>query len=92
MSSAATQCNNVEATDIKKLESVEAVLDFIRGNLANIERVWGRDSAQYKSGAQLMRQQLEQNLRKANIHQTDVADLLNKLNLHDDDQISHAER
>lgn len=70
-------------TTVEDLEVINAVLDFIRSNLANIERVWGRDSRQYEAASVLMAQQLDENLKKAKLQRTDIADLLQGLSIKD---------
>ena len=46
------------------LTLIEGVLDFIRANLANIERTWGKDSAQYRSTMEIMQQYFDNNLKQ----------------------------
>ncbi|RMZ77647.1 hypothetical protein DV738_g4252, partial [Chaetothyriales sp. CBS 135597] len=61
------------------LKLIENVLDYIRSNLANIERVWGADSVQYKSASEIMNSYLDENLRAHSVDKEDIADLLAKM-------------
>jgi hypothetical protein len=67
----------------ERLTVINSVLDFIRGNLANIERVWGRDSMQYVAANSVMQEYLDENLRKMDIQHADLADLLQGLSIGD---------
>lgn len=73
--------HQARSSNIKMLESI---LDSIRGNLNNIERVWGRDSTQWRSATALLQQQVDENIRNSKVHKADVADMLKQLNLQSD--------
>ncbi|EXJ94227.1 hypothetical protein A1O1_02620 [Capronia coronata CBS 617.96] len=47
-----------------QLEQINAVLDAIRLNIANILRTWGRDSSQYRSAVGIMQGYLVQNMER----------------------------
>ncbi|RMD44943.1 hypothetical protein DV735_g145, partial [Chaetothyriales sp. CBS 134920] len=66
------------------LKLIENVLDYIRANLSNIERVWGADSVQYKSASEIMNSYLDENLRAHSVDKEDIADLLAKMSVGDD--------
>jgi hypothetical protein len=61
----------------------DAVLDFIRGNLSNIEKVWGSSSRQYKDAQSIMSDYLDENLRKINVARSELDDLMRDLSLGD---------
>jgi len=65
------------------LKQVEAVLDYIRSNLKNIEATWGVGSPQYISATQIMDQYLTENIRKLNVRRSDLDDLMQKMSLED---------
>ena len=44
-----------------RLRLAEEILDFIRGNLQNIERTWGADSPQYRATREIMQQYWDKN-------------------------------
>lgn len=48
--------NSTSDTNTSPLEQSERVLDFIRGNLHNIEHTWGANSSQYASTRDIMEQ------------------------------------
>lgn len=48
----------------QELDALNALLTTIRANLANILRTWGRESQQYASAAEIMRQCLAENLKR----------------------------
>ncbi|ETN45204.1 uncharacterized protein HMPREF1541_10081 [Cyphellophora europaea CBS 101466] len=77
------QSNFHNETKPETLVLINNVLDFIRGNLANIEKVWGRDSTQFKSASTIMEQYLDDNLRKINVKRSDIDDLMQKLSIDD---------
>lgn len=79
MEPAATTSQTSEET----LNLINHVLDFIRGNLDNISRVWGRDSSQYEAASKVMEKYLDENLKKVNVQRSDLGDLMSKLSLHD---------
>lgn len=53
-----------DTTRTPPLDLVNAVLDFIRANLQNIERTWGIDSPQYRSTREIMQQYWNENAEK----------------------------
>ena len=65
------------------LQVIEEVLNFIRGNLNNIESSWGKHSPQYESASQLMEEWLEQNVKELNIPKSELDELMAKLSLGD---------
>ncbi|RMZ91894.1 hypothetical protein DV736_g880, partial [Chaetothyriales sp. CBS 134916] len=65
------------------LKLIEAVLDYIRSNLANIQKVWGVDSVQYKSASEIMNSYLDENLRAHSVDKDDMAELLAKMSIDD---------
>lgn len=65
------------------LTLINHVLDFIRGNLDNISRVWGRNSTQYEAASKIMEQYLDENLKKVNVQRSDLGDPMQKLSLDD---------
>lgn len=82
------QTSSQDGMSSETLALVEAVLDYIRANLENIKKVWGVDSAQYKSAATIMNSYLDENLKKQGIEKDDIADLLKDLKLDDGKQQS----
>jgi hypothetical protein len=68
-------------TNAETLSLVSNVLDFIRGNLSNIERVWGRESEQFKSASSIMNQYLDDNLRRLDVDRSDLGELMKGLTL-----------
>jgi hypothetical protein len=65
------------------LQVIEQVLNFIRGNLYNIESSWGIDSPQYRSAVQLMNDWLDDNVKQLNLGQSDLDELMQKMSLHE---------
>lgn len=65
------------------LQVVEQVLNFIRGNLYNIESSWGIDSPQYRSAFQLMNDWMDDNFKQLNLGQSDLDELMQKMSLHE---------
>jgi hypothetical protein len=65
------------------IAAIDAVLDFIRGNLSNIEKVWGSSSQQYKAAQAIMNDYLDENLRKVNVARSELDDLMRDLSLGD---------
>ena len=63
------------------LQVIEQVLNFIRGNLYNIESSWGQDSPQYRSAVQLMNEWLDENVKRLNVEQSDLDEVMQKLSL-----------
>ncbi|EXJ84513.1 hypothetical protein A1O3_05182 [Capronia epimyces CBS 606.96] len=47
-----------------ELDQINALLDAIRLNIANILRTWGRDSPQYASAAGIMQSYLVENMKR----------------------------
>ena len=80
------QTSSQDGMSSETLALVEAVLDYVRANLENIKKVWGVDSAQYKSAATIMNSYLDENLKKQGIEKDDIADLLKDLKLDDGKQ------
>jgi hypothetical protein len=78
---AMTSTEPLKSTDQETLDLINHVLDFIRGNLSNIEKVWGRESAQYRAASQVMEQYLDENLKKINIQRSELDALMQKLSL-----------
>lgn len=76
-------------TSQETLTLINHVLDFIRGNLSNIERVWGRQSSQYAAASKLMEQYLDENLDKLNVQRSDIGDLMQKLSLDEGNPRTH---
>ena len=70
-------------TSQETLALINHVLDFIRGNLSNIERVWGRDSSQFKAASKLMEQHLDENLKRLDVERSDLDELMAGLSLND---------
>ena len=70
-------------TSEETLTLINQVLDFIRGNLDNIARVWGRNSTQYEAASKIMEQYLDENLKKVNLQRSDLGDLMQNLTLND---------
>ncbi|KAL2426726.1 hypothetical protein ABEF95_001300 [Exophiala dermatitidis] len=46
------------------LDRIDAVLDYIRSNLANILRTWGRESPQYRDAKEMMQAYLVENMER----------------------------
>jgi len=65
------------------LKLLELVLDHIRANLANIRRVWGPNSVQYKSAAEIMDQYLDDNSKRLKVAKPDLEDLMKDMKLDD---------
>jgi 2-methylcitrate dehydratase PrpD len=65
------------------LQVIEEVLNFIRGNLNNIENSWGKHSPQYRSAVQLMDAWLDENVKQLNLEKSDLDELMQKLSLND---------
>jgi len=65
------------------LKLIEAVLDYIRSNLSNIEATWGVGSPQYESASQLLDQYLTENLNRVNVQKSDLEELMQKMSLED---------
>ncbi|RMZ85578.1 hypothetical protein DV737_g624, partial [Chaetothyriales sp. CBS 132003] len=63
------------------LKLIETVLDYIRSNLANIQKVWGVDSVQYKSASEIMNSYLDENLRAHSVDKDDIAELLANMSI-----------
>lgn len=63
------------------IQVIEQVLNFIRGNLYNIESSWGKDSPQYRSAVQLMNEWLDENVKRLNVEQSDLDEVMQKLSL-----------
>jgi hypothetical protein len=63
------------------LQVIEQVLNFIRGNLYNIESSWGKDSPQYRSAVQLMNEWLDDNVKRLNVDQSNLDELMQKMSL-----------
>lgn len=70
-------------TSQETLALVNHVLDFIRGNLSNIERVWGRESTQFKDASKIMDQYLDENLKRLDVQRSDLDELMKGLSLDD---------
>jgi hypothetical protein len=82
-SSTMATVNPARTTDEETLTLINHVLDFIRGNLSNIEKVWGRGSSQYKAASQVMQQYLDENLKKLNVERSGLDHLMQGLSLDD---------
>jgi hypothetical protein len=80
-----TDTNSKPPPSQDTLKLIEAVLDYIRSNLNNIRKVWGVDSAQYKSASQIMNSYLDENLKKHDVQKGDIAELLGRMSIDDDD-------
>lgn len=65
------------------LRVIEQVLNFIRGNLYNIESSWGKDSPQYRSAVQLMNEWLDENVKQLNLGQSDLDELMQRMSLNE---------
>lgn len=65
------------------LQVIEQVLNFIRGNLFNIEASYGIDSPQYRSAVQLMNEWLDDNVKHLNVKQSDLDELMQKMSLNE---------
>jgi hypothetical protein len=65
------------------LQVIEQILNFIRGNLYNIECSWGKDSPQYRSALQLMNEWLDENVKQLNLGQSDLDELMQKMSLNE---------
>jgi len=63
------------------IQVIEQVLNFIRGNLYNIESSWGKDSPQYRSAVHLMNEWLDENVKRLNVEQSDLDEVMQKLSL-----------
>ncbi|KAJ4542552.1 hypothetical protein HRR86_006152 [Exophiala dermatitidis] len=56
------------------LDRIDAVLDYIRSNLANILRTWGRESPQYRDAKEMMQAYLVENMERLKSATAAVAD------------------
>jgi len=65
------------------LRVIEEVLNFIRGNLQNVESSWGKDSPQYRSAVQLMDEWLNDHVKQLNLEKSDLDELMQKMSLND---------
>lgn len=65
------------------IQVIEEVLNFIRGNLHNIEGSFGKNSPQYRSAVQLMDDWLQENVKEVNVEQSDLDELVQKMSLSD---------
>ena len=65
------------------LKVIEQVLNFIRGNLYNIECSWGKNSQQYTSALQLMNEWLDDNVAQLKVGQSDLDELMQKMSLNE---------
>ena len=65
------------------LQVIEQILNFIRGNLYNIECSWGKDSPQYRSALQLMNEWLDDNVKQLDLGQPDIDELMQKMSLNE---------
>ncbi len=63
------------------LRLFEQVLDYIRGNLANIRKTWGPESAQYKSASEIMNRFLDENALRLKVEKPDLEDLMKNMKL-----------
>jgi hypothetical protein len=63
------------------LKLVEQVLDYIRANLVNIRNIWGAESVQYKSAAEIMDHYLEENMKRLKVKKPDLEELMKNLSL-----------
>lgn len=65
------------------LQLIEAVLDYIRLNLSNIQKTWGPDSAQYKSATEIMQVYLTDNVKrmKGEVQDGEIEELMAGLSL-----------
>ncbi|KAJ9663675.1 hypothetical protein H2198_000687 [Neophaeococcomyces mojaviensis] len=69
--------------DADTMKLIEAVLDFIRGNLNNIRNTWGTSSPQYKAASEIMQAYFNENMQKLQVDTTEanLEDLLSNLSL-----------
>ena len=65
------------------IQVIEEVLNFIRGNLYNIENSWGKESPQYISASQLMEEWLDKNVKQLNLEKSELDELMAKMSLGD---------
>ena len=79
MSSATTTSQASEGS----LKLFEQILDYIRSNLANIQKTWGPESAQYKSALGIMNGFLEENAKRLKVEKPDLEDLMKSMKLDD---------
>lgn len=67
------------------LALINGVLEFIRGNLRNIESTWGPASPQYKAASEIMQKYFDENMEKMNIDiqksDLNLSDLLSGMSL-----------
>ena len=67
------------------LALINGVLEFIRGNLRNIESTWGTASPQYKAASEIMQKYFDENMEKMNIDiqksDLNLSDLLSGMSL-----------
>lgn len=67
------------------LKLIEGVLDYIRGNLNNIQNTWGTSSPQYNAAREILQTYFDENMKKMNldIQDTSLEDLIANMSLED---------
>lgn len=61
---ASTSSKSLYSDADTELDQINAILDAIRLNLANVVRTWGRQSTQYRSAAAIMQSYLIENMER----------------------------